>query len=153
MRNGLALLFIVIAAGAATLPPAVPRKASVATNLVSSVTSVVPVITLTGLIHAGVPKAFFKVEMPAKEVQLYSLAIGETSGNLQLLNINVPAGKATVRYKREVLELSFSQQVDQRQAAQNAEREWDRSHTEYHRIRAELDRKNDKPISRTAETE
>jgi len=102
-------------------------------------------IVLTGIVElpattnsSVLKRAFLEIDSVS-----YSLSEGQRSGAVEVLRIDSSDGKVTLRYGREVFELSFAEQANRRQAALAVERQKDVSHTEYHTARARLDRQRD----------
>ena len=71
------------------------------------------------------------------------VAPGERRGELELLQLDTSAGRVSVRYAGERIELSISDRVKTISLADQNERALDASHSNHHRRRADLDRERD----------
>lgn len=109
-----------------------------------------PELVLTGIVELpasaqDVPalKRVFLEAVTSSSVRCYSLVEGEKKGDLEVLLVNSKEGKISVRLRGQLVELSFASQSDRAAAARFAERQKDASHTQYHTLRAKLDRERD----------
>jgi hypothetical protein len=110
----------------------------------------VPELVLTGIVELppaahGAPasKRVFLETVTGSSVACYSLVEGERKGDFEILLVNSSDGKVTLRFRGKIVELSFGDQSRRVAAVRLAEQQKDASHTQYHTVRAKLDRERD----------
>jgi hypothetical protein len=109
-----------------------------------------PELVLTGIVElpastqdAPALKRVFLEAVTSSSVRCYSLVEGEKRGDLEVVLVNSKEGKVSLRFREQIVELSFAAQSNPTAVARLAERQKDASHTQYHTLRAKLDRERD----------
>jgi hypothetical protein len=111
-------------------------------------------LVLTGIVEvpgdrqgAAPIKSVFLQVGAGSTARLYSFRERQKIDAIEVLTIDTLRGKVKLRYREQVLELSFEAQ----QAERALEQEKDASHTSYHTERSKLDRARDDAERRKAE--